>query len=64
MMFQKTFGETAPLCGEGQTPASYMSKAEMEDGFHSLRRRQAARKNRSTANHGMFYRKSQVYRHV
>lgn len=64
MMFQKTFGVAATLSNDSRTTASNMNTTQMEDGFDRLRRQQGARKNRSTASHGMFYRKSRVYRHV
>ena len=64
MMFQKTFGTAAMFSNDSRTAASNMNQAQMEDGFDRLRRRQDARRNRSTASCGMFYRKSRVYRHV
>lgn len=56
-MFQKMFDEAGSLCG-GLTPASNMNKTGTVEGFGRLRRAEAARKYRATANHGMFYRKS------
>lgn len=53
MMFQKMMTRTAET-----------ERAGMEGRFDDLRRRHTARKNRATSNHGLFYRKSQVYRHV
>lgn len=57
MMFQKMMYETGPRAAE-------MERAGMEGKFEDLRRRHTARKNRATSNHGLFYRKSPVYRHV
>ena len=55
-MLQKMFEETGALCC-GLASASSMNKTGGEDGFGRLRREETARKNRLTANHGMFYRK-------
>lgn len=56
-MFQKMFEEAGALYCGGLTSASSMNKTGVEDGFGRLRREETARKNRLTANHGMFYRK-------
>lgn len=64
MMFQRTLGAAATLSNDSRTTTSNMNQAQMEDGFDRLRRQQDARKNRSTASCGLFYRKSRVYRHV
>lgn len=59
-MFQKTFDCAGALNCGSLPPASNMSKTEAEDGFGRLRRAEAARKNRTTANCGMFYRRSRA----
>lgn len=63
-MFQKDLCAADALSNDVQATASNVHKTEMEDSFERLRRQQDARKNRATANQGMFYRKSRVYRHV
>ena len=60
-MLQKMFEETGALCC-GLASASSMNKTGVEDGFGRLRREETARKNRLTANHGMFYRKRRACR--
>ena len=57
MMFQK-------MIADGGMFSSEVNKTGVEGSFERLRRQEAARKNRATANCGLFYRKSQVYRHV
>lgn len=62
MMFQKTFDEAGAPCYGGPMVASNMNKTGVEDSFDRLRRQTAARKNRSTADGGMFCRRA--YRHA
>lgn len=57
MMFQKMMSETGMLSSE-------LAKTGAECSFDRLRRQEAARKNRATANCGLFYRKRRVYRHA
>lgn len=64
IMFQKIFHEAGALCYGSLMLTSNMNKAGVEDNFDRLRKQEAARKNRSTASHGMFYRKGQAYRHA
>lgn len=64
MMFQKSLNGAGALSNDGRALTSDMSQIETEHSFDRLRRRTAARKNRSTANSGMFCRRSQIYRHA
>lgn len=59
-MFQKMFDEAGALCHDRRMLPSHMNQVEVEHGFDRLRRQEAARRNRSTANSGMFYRRSRV----
>lgn len=61
-MFQKFFDEAGALCYGSLMLTSNMNKAGVEGSFDNLRRQEAARKYRSTANTGMFCRKA--YRHA
>lgn len=63
-MFQKSFDESGALCCGSLMLTSDMNKAGIEDGFNRLRKQEAARRNRSTANSGLFFRRSRVYRHA
>lgn len=58
-MFQKMFAADGALCSGGLAPASNM-KPGIEDAFDRLRREETARKNRLTANHGMFCRRKRA----
>ena len=60
-MFQKMFDEAGAVCSGSLRLTSNMSKTGVEEGFSRLRR-QAARKNRSTAGSGMFCRRA--HRHA
>lgn len=61
-MFQKMFDEAGAFCYGNPMLSSNMNKSEVEDSFSRLRKQTTARRNRSTASHGMFFRKSGVYR--
>lgn len=63
-MFQKFFDEAGALCYGSLMLTTNMNKSGAEDGFDRLRRQETARKNRSTASDGMFYRKSRAVRHA
>lgn len=63
-MFQKIFDEAGALCYGSLVLTSNMNKTAVEHNFDHLRRQEAARRNRSTANCGMFFRKSRAYRHA
>ena len=55
-MFQKMFDEAGALCYGSPMLTSNMNKAGIDDNFGRLRRQEAARRNRSTADSGMFCR--------
>lgn len=57
-MFQKMCDEAGAVCSGSLMLTSNMNKAGVEGSFDRLRRQGEARKNRSTADGGMFCRKA------